>query len=136
MSILCEMNGKQYRKQFNDRVDERLSNIPLNELYWKRFKSCNAYYAQYDGLEIFKSYNTIVAIYNLYTKEIIIRDWKKYCSEFYGNGATTTQQIYKWIKERCSDWRFIAYGYKRSDKVVYIGQCGIIKERKDYCYIE
>ena len=71
---------------------DAFNHIPYYDFYWNRLNNCQAYWLEYQGMKILKSYHTIIAIIdengNAYDFLRLV----------YGYTATSAQHISKFYK--------------------------------------
>lgn len=110
-------NTNETRRKIFDEIVEL---IPYNA-DWKRIKHNSCYVVKVRDYVFLKSYNTIVAYYNTFTRGIIIYDYYS---------PTTCQHISKFmrlIEDSGYDISTVSYLYERTDRIACID--------KDFNYI-
>lgn len=102
--------NKNQQQTMNDYVlknyDVFRDTIATEYLEWKRLRSCSAYVAETKDFIILKSYNTIVAFINKYTRQKF--DFLRYV---YGYTSTSCQHISKFFRDY-GDFRVNVYTYR------------------------
>lgn len=104
---------KDWCKTACEIFDEKVELIPYNA-NWKRIKYNSCYFVKVRDYVFLKSYNTIVAYYDTFSRDIKIYDYYS---------ATTCQHVTKFMRllnEYGYEIDTITYLYERSDRIACI----------------
>lgn len=106
-------NFKDWSENGRKIFDEKIKLIPY-DAEWKRIKYNSCYVVKVHDYVFLKSYNTIVAYYSTFTRDVRIYD-------YYSN--TTSHHIYKFmhlIREAGYEIDSVLYLYERRDRIACV----------------
>ena len=106
-------NFKNWSENGRKIFDEKIKLIPY-DAEWKRIKYNSCYVVKVRDYVFLKSYDTIVAYYNTFTRDVRVYDYYS---------ATTCQHVtkFKRLIEECGyDIATVSYLYERGDRIACV----------------